>query len=214
MANPKSKDKVYENLQYRIITNSLKPGDMLNEKDLVEHYKIGRTPLREVLLQLQTENLLQIIPRVGIIVAQIDIQEIKDIIEMRRELEGLAGQLAAERVTGEQLEELKKIYQKLKKYLASENQDIEKLAQYDQNFHDKLYEATQNKTLKSTLLSLNRTTSRFWYHIAFQNSDLSYQFEDLETILEYVENRDATNARKALRNHLDRVVTKMKNYLF
>ncbi|SDP64252.1 GntR family transcriptional regulator [Desulforhopalus singaporensis] len=214
MANPKPKDKVYENLQYRIITNSLKPGDMLNEKDLVEHYRIGRTPLREVLLQLQTENLLQIIPRVGIIVAQIDIQQIKDIIEMRRELEGLAGQMAAERVTGEQLEELKNIYQKLKKCLASENQDVEKLAQYDQNFHHKLYEATQNKTLKSTLLSLNRTTSRFWYHIAYQNNDLSYQFEDLETILEYVEKRDATNARKALTNHLDRVVTKMKNHLF
>ncbi len=212
MANLKS--KVYENLRFRIITNDLKPGDKLNEKDLVKHYGLGRTPLREILLQLQSENLLQIIPRIGIIVTPIDIQQIKDIIEIRRELEGLAGELAVERITDEQLDELDAIYTKLNKTLTSEKKDFEKLTQYDLAFHDKVYEATHNKVLRSTLLSLSRTTSRLWYHIAFQNNNLSYQFEDLGTILEHLKNHDTANARSALRNHLDRFVNKMKYHLF
>jgi DNA-binding GntR family transcriptional regulator len=68
------KEQVYQHVKYRIITQDLKPGQQLNEKDLMKRYAIGRTPLREILIDLQHDGLIQRFPRSGTIVAPMDLE--------------------------------------------------------------------------------------------------------------------------------------------
>ena len=64
-----NKKHAYENLRYRIITQELPPGELLKESDLMEHYGIGRTPLREIIIELQRQGLIRRVPRTGTWVA-------------------------------------------------------------------------------------------------------------------------------------------------
>ena len=89
------KENVYKDLRNRIMFHDLAPGQILNEKELMEHYTIGRTPLRDILNELQRDGLIKRFPRSGTIVAPMDIHLFKEAIEVRMVLEGHAVQLAA-----------------------------------------------------------------------------------------------------------------------
>ena len=104
-----TKEEAYEELRVRIITNGVAPGEILKEKDLMSQLAIGRSPLREILFRLQEENLIKPLPRLGYMVTTLDIFEVRELVELRRELEGYAGYLAAQRITPEQLEDLRTI---------------------------------------------------------------------------------------------------------
>ena len=85
------KEKTYYAIREGIITTRIKPGERLKEKELMDAYGIGRTPLREITFQLRQEGLIEIIPQVGTHVTQIEIQEIRNVIEVRRWMEQLVG---------------------------------------------------------------------------------------------------------------------------
>ncbi len=104
-----NKEEAYEELRVRIITNGVAPGEILKEKDLMAQLAIGRSPLREILFRLQEENLIKPLPRLGYMVTTVDIFEVRELVELRRELEGFAGYLAAQRITTGQLEDLRTI---------------------------------------------------------------------------------------------------------
>ena len=108
-----SKLEVYKDLQQRIITNAIAPRESLNLKGLMERYQIGRTPLREILRELQRDGLIEIIPKLGTRVTLSDIHELKKIVQVRRRLEGLVGLLAAENFTREQFKKIKAMVQKI-----------------------------------------------------------------------------------------------------
>jgi len=59
------KKETYESLRYRIITNDFQSGQQLYEKELMQEYGIGRTPLREIFQELQRNGLIEIIPKLG-----------------------------------------------------------------------------------------------------------------------------------------------------
>jgi DNA-binding GntR family transcriptional regulator len=82
------KNEVYEEMRFQIISNAIQPGKILNEKDLMEQFGIGRTPLRDVLLKLETEELINALPRHGHMVMPMDVSEVRELVELRRELEG------------------------------------------------------------------------------------------------------------------------------
>ena len=86
---------IYEHLRYRIITNELVAGQQLYEKELMQAYQIGRTPLREIFQELQRNGLIEIIPKLGTRVVTLDLRTLRETIQLRRELEGLAAELAA-----------------------------------------------------------------------------------------------------------------------
>ena len=120
------KEEAYEELRVLIVTNGVAPGDILNEKDLMARLSIGRSPLREILFRLQEENLIKPLPRLGYMVTTVDIFEVRELVELRRELEGYAGFLAAQRITNEQLEDLRTIIREAETDTAGQ---LERLAQ-------------------------------------------------------------------------------------
>ncbi|MGF6773713.1 DNA-binding GntR family transcriptional regulator [Paraburkholderia sp. GAS199] len=91
----KSTDSVYQQLRAKILSNEFRPGMQLLERDLVSLFGVSRTPVREALVRLQKENLLQIIPRHGIRVRQVSLTDIEEICQVQTSLEATAAGIAA-----------------------------------------------------------------------------------------------------------------------
>ncbi|MCB2191034.1 MAG: GntR family transcriptional regulator [Deltaproteobacteria bacterium] len=146
----KLSDKVFQTLRDRIIKLEYPPETRLSEEALCHEFNVSRTPLREALQQLAAMNLIQIIPRYGTIIKPININEVRNAYEVKVHLESLAGSLAAQRITPDQLEKLKTILDDY--YLAAKQGDI--TTGKDIQFHETIYEATQNEVLESSLKNL------------------------------------------------------------
>lgn len=208
-----SKLEVYKDLQQRIITNDIAPGESLNLKGLMEHYQIGRTPLREILRELQRDGLIEIIPKLGTRVTLSDIHELKKIVQVRRRLEGLVGLLAAENFTREQFKKIKAMVQKIEELDPADEDALEMFTHYDMEIHQTLYESTRNEVLTGIISQLQKRTSKFWHQMGFTFEEFVNEVKDFKKVLDAFEKRDADRAAKALENHIDHFVKKVKGHI-
>ena len=92
------RQQVYHEVKRQILFLELKPGQRLVENDIIEKMQIGRTPVREALLMLENEKLLQCENKSGYFVRRLSLQEVYDYIEIRRLLEAHAVSLIIERI--------------------------------------------------------------------------------------------------------------------
>jgi len=203
------KDETYKDLRYRIITHDLKPMEPLNEKALMGHYGLGRTPMREILLQLQRDGLIQRFSRSGTIVSPVDIHIYKHNIEIRTVVEGLAGELAAKNITSGQQEALEQILKQVTALEEQESENLKELMQYEFDFHNLIYEATHNPKLISILHELHGVSARFWHYQIFSKQELLDQFIDHREVLDALKKRDGRRAGETLKNHIQNVLKKL-----
>lgn len=196
-----TKEKAYQDLRYKIITQELLPGELLKEKDLMEHYGVGRTPLREIFIELQREGLIRRVPRAGTWVAPMDLDYVKQVAEVRVALEGLAGELAAERITEDQLALLGRILEKARADQAAENVNYQELIQYETRFHRIVYAATGNKKLEELLLEYLGIGTRLWYYLIFTEEQLLRLFDEQQLMFDALQKRDGKLARKYMEQH-------------
>ena len=205
-----NKEEAYEELRVRIITNSVAPGEILKEKELMAQLAIGRSPLREILFRLQEENLIKPLPRLGYMVTTLDIFEIRELVELRRELEGYAGYLAAQRITNGQLEDLRTIIREAQTETA-ETKDVSNITEYfDTRFHSLLYQAAGNQKLVKVLQDLHIVMLRIWFHVGLDAIDFAHQAQNFYEVLEALEQKDPENARTAMEDHVDLYAAQVK----
>jgi len=208
--NDMNKEEAYEELRARIITNSVAPGEILKEKDLMAQLAIGRSPLREILFRLQEENLIKPLPRLGYMVTTLDIFEVRELVELRRELEGYAGYLAAQRITTEQLENLRTMMREAETEIA-ETKDVSNITEYfDTRFHNLLYQAAGNQKLVKVLQDLHIVMLRIWFHVGLDAIGFAHQAQNLYRVMEALEQKDPSNARTAMEDHVDIYATQIK----
>lgn len=206
-----NKEEAYEELRVRIVTNGVAPGEILNEKDLMAELAIGRSPLREALFRLQEENLIKPLPRLGYMVTTLDIFEVRELVELRRELEGYAGYLAAQRITAEQLKDLRSLIHEAETE-TDETPDVSNISEYfDTRFHDLLYQAAGNQKLVKILQDLHIVMLRIWFHVGLDAISFSHQSHNLHTVLKALEKRDAQKARRAMEEHVDQYAAQVKD---
>ncbi len=205
------KDEAYETLRVQIVTNQLEPGEILNEKDLMAQLSIGRSPLREVLFRLQEENMIKPMPRLGYMVTPLNIAEVRDLVELRRELEGFAGKLAAQRITTQQLEELRSLFSEAEN-APSDNDSITSISEYfDTRFHDLLYQAAGNHQLVKTLQDLHIKMLRLWFHVGLGAIGFGQEARNLYEVLKALEEKDPEKARSAMEAHVDIFAAQVKD---
>ncbi|MDX1380572.1 MAG: GntR family transcriptional regulator, partial [Xanthomonadales bacterium] len=89
MAAARLSEQAYAALEQRLVTLDLPPGMLVTERDLVELTGIGRTPVREAVLRLADEGLLQVLPRKGLQVAPVSRRQLARVLELRRAVERL-----------------------------------------------------------------------------------------------------------------------------
>ncbi len=208
------KREIYENLRYRIITSDLSPGQQLFEKELMEEYEIGRTPLREILQELKRNGLVEIIPKLGTRVVSLDIRTLREIIQLRKELEGLAAELATANITSEGLARLRELLDNAASVGPVSDETLKKLSDIDIEFHRIIYNAAGNMQLKEIVESLLYKMSMYWFQFGFSSSDFHEQFDELEELLHAVEEKNAPEARSIMKRHIDHFTSLIKENFF
>jgi len=201
--------EIYTELKKRIVFLDYKPKQLLNIKELAKEFGVSPMPVREVLILLENEKLIHIIPNNGIYVNDISFQELKDVFEIRLFLVGLAGKLAAQRVTLEELNKMKELLKKIK-----QEKDRRKLIQLDAEFHDLVNCSTKNQALAETLKRLRNQIGRLWF-FAKENDAYSQQIpEDFEELIKRLENKEENKSEQIMKDHAIHFINQIKMSLY
>ena len=150
--------RVFNALENAILEGEYADGESLNEIKLSNELGVSRTPVREALMQLELEGLVENIPNKGAVVVGISEKDIKDIYAVRIRIEGLASRLSAENINEDELKALEKIVDLQEFYLGKN--DVEQIWQLDGDFHRLIYESSRSKPLRSTLSSFHNYIKR------------------------------------------------------
>lgn len=195
------RDVVFQTLRQAILKGELQPGERLMEIKLADKLGVSRTPIREAIRKLELEGLVVMIPRRGAAVANITEKDTKDVLEVRRTLEMFAVEVACERITQEQLAELKEAAKAFEDSKGS--MDLIRIAETDMRFHEIIYEATQNDRLVQMLNNLRENMYR--YRIEYLKDPNYYDslVGEHREILEAIETKDTETARICMRDHID-----------
>ena len=133
------KSSVYVQMLNKLISCEYAPGSQLNEVQLAEEYNVSRTPIREAVNRLESQGYLRVLPKKGIYVRDITIQDVMQVFQCRINIEPLALKLAAPYLDVARLIDLKM------KYIGSE--DLDYLSHYyiDMEMHHYFVEQCHNK---------------------------------------------------------------------
>lgn len=201
--------EIYKELKKRIVYLDYKPKQVLNIKELAKEFGVSTMPVREVLILLESEKLIHIIPNNGIYVNDISFQELKDVFEIRLFLVGIAGRLAAQRATSEELNKMKELLEKIKK-----EKNRNKLIQLDAEFHDLVNYSTKNQTLAETLKRLRNQIGRLWF-FAKENDAYSQKIpEDFEELIKTLKSKEQNKSEQIMKDHAIHFINQIKMSLY
>ncbi len=151
-------DQVFEKLENDIIQGVYPKGEILTELKLVDHLGVSRTPIREALRRLEQERLIADSGK-GSVVLGITDEDLRDIMNIRERIEGLAAYYAAQNMTDEGRAELAHIVDLQDFYFGKG--DAEHLRKVDDEFHSVICRLSKRTVLTDTLLPLHRKTRRY-----------------------------------------------------
>jgi DNA-binding GntR family transcriptional regulator len=193
-------DTVVEHLRNLIVEGVLAAGMKLNERELCETMGISRTPLREALKVLAAEGLIDLPPNRGATVSRMSDTEIWETFEVMSGLEALSGELAAERISAAEIDEIKALHYAM---LACRTQnDLPGYYSRNQTIHNKINEAARNSVLRQMYLSINRRLLALRFKSNFHADKWDRAVHDHEEMIKALEARDGKRLGAILRQHL------------
>ena len=184
-----------------ILTGEMKPGERLLEIHLANKLGVSRTPIREAIRMLELEGLVIMVPRRGAQVAQITEKSMSDVLEVRCALDVLAVELACERITANEVEELHEACRAFEK--ATETKDVHVIAKADVAFHDIIFKAAGNPRLTQMINNLAEQMYRYRFEYIKDDSQHSMLVKEHLQICEKIERRDVEGAKEAIRKHIE-----------
>ena len=204
------RDVVFNTLRQAILKGELAPGERLMEIQLAEKLGGSRTPIREAIRKLELEGLVLMIPRRGAEVAKISEKSLKDVLEVRRSLEELAIELACQRMTDTDMQELEKMQKKFCDAIADGS--AMEIAESDEAYHDVIYNSTHNARLVQILNNLREQMYRYRLEYIKDEDKRQILRIEHEKILKALRSRHVAEARAAAREHIDnQEITVLKN---
>jgi len=195
------RDQVYDILKRRIIFREIESGKKINEEELAKSLGVSRTPIRETLVRLEHEGIVEIIPRRGAHVVSQSIEKVIDLLQVREVLEGLVARLATENMDRGLLDRLSHC---LEKVSASEDPAI-RLLKYtpaDVEFHALLLEACDNELLKNMMASVNAHLQMVRLRTVALPGRPEQTVREHHEIVSAIEKQDADLAEKLMRKHV------------
>lgn len=194
------RDAVFITLRDAILKSVLLPGQHLMEMQLAVQLGVSRTPVREAIRKLEIEGLVVMVPRKGARVAAISEKSLSDVLEVRRALEELSVTLACERMTSDQLTQLKSVNEHFRKIIMKE--DVVQIAQVDEQFHDIIYQSTHNDRLLGIVHKLQNQMYRYRVEHIKNSAGRKNLPDEHARIIEAIEKRDKQAASEAMNEHI------------
>ncbi|MBL1263427.1 GntR family transcriptional regulator [Methylomicrobium sp. RS1] len=191
---------IYIKLRSMILNFEIQPNTRLTETELATYFKVSRTPIREALQRLETEELISIRPKQGCFVRGMDFDELNDYYQIRIHLEMLSLETACRQMPNEALEQLCAVWKNAP--ATGSPDDAERIANLDEAFHIRLAEGGGNRMLVKMLGGINNRI-RIVRRLDFTDRDrICKTFEEHYKILESLLRRDVEAAKSAMTEHI------------
>ncbi|MFA9558344.1 GntR family transcriptional regulator [Evansella sp. AB-rgal1] len=195
-----TRDFVYRTIRNQIINWELLPGQKMSEKEVSEKLNVSRTPVREAFLQLSQENLLQIYPQIGTVVSKIDYRLVEEARFVREKIERA---LVMELCNGVSEDFVFQMESNLAmQELCIQKGTHQRLFQLDDEYHHHLYKECNKKRAWSFVRQLNSSFDRLRSLRLAMNADWKIIVSQHKEVYNYILDRDAKKADKAIENHL------------
>jgi DNA-binding GntR family transcriptional regulator len=194
------RDVVFNSLRAAILKGELEPGERLMEKQLADKMGVSRTPIREAIRKLELEGLVVMIPRKGAEVANISEKDIRNVLEVRAALEGLAVKLACRKMDTQTMEKLKKLRDELK--VAAVENEVDKIIRQDIEFHDLIFNSTDNEKLIQIINNLREQIYLFRVRYIKELKNFESLINEHDSILDSIINHDEELAEKMAVQHI------------
>jgi GntR family transcriptional regulator, rspAB operon transcriptional repressor len=193
---------VYTYLYQNILSLNLPPGCALSENEIAKQLNVSRTPVREAMIQLEKQDLVEIVPQVGTFVSQINPALVEESRSMREVLESANIKEAADRLSVSNLFELEKCLS-IQKVMITEGNYREFLT-YDDFFHESIFSSLgKERTWQAIdLMNSQYKRLRLFRLMTISTSDWEEIVKEHEGIYTALKNRDACLAQKLMKEHL------------
>jgi DNA-binding GntR family transcriptional regulator len=183
----------FQQVRSWILTGDLAPGEVLDQVALAKAVGVSTTPMREALRRLEAEELMQVRAHRRVVVAPLSRSELVDIYGVRLKLDALASQMAAERMTDEQIRRLETV--------ASPRAEDERVP-FNRAFHGTIYRASGNIVLTRILDSLHSRSARYQRILGESNVSLDVQSAHHLNIMNAMLKRDKAEIARLVEEHL------------
>lgn len=193
-------EEVADRLRTMITEGRLTPGARLNERVLCELLRVSRTPLREAFKVLASERLIELNPNRGASVVALSRSDVEQLFELMSALEGLSGQLAAERCSDEELAVIRSLHAEM--LAARGRRDLPEYYALNRRIHQSINRCARNAMLTETYESVNTRIQNLRFRSNFNQEKWEKAVLEHQAMLDALEARDGALLRSVLETHL------------
>jgi DNA-binding GntR family transcriptional regulator len=212
---PDLSDEVYQRLLQAILSGEIAPGERLVERQLADKLGVSRAPVRDALVRLQRDGVVEPAGRRGKVVAALSAQDAWEVYVLRSALEGMAARIAATRADAADIAALEAIVLEMREQLR--RYDLRALAALDQRFHEAVCRASRNGRLLKSWTAMAEQI-RLLLQVDAQVVDAQYgelsRMPDRHAELaQAIRGGDPDAAERAVRSHIDAVAQRVVSVL-
>ncbi len=193
----------YNEIRDRIYRNEIKAGDLIKESNIAEELGISRTPVREAIKMLVSEDILEVRDGVGTFVKMLSFKDIKDIFEVRKALETIAIKSSIYRIPLSKINELEEHLEAIMEEFEKGNLDKDEFSDIDMEVHKLIVDYCDNEYVKSIYTGMKLKIKQY-QHISYENLNNTKESitQHLE-ILRLIKEKELKNLTKFLEEHID-----------
>jgi DNA-binding GntR family transcriptional regulator len=193
-------EEVAERLRELLIEGRIAPGSRLNERVLCERLRVSRTPLREAFRVLAAERLIELNPNRGASVLALTRADAEQLFELMGALEGLSGQLAAERRTEPEVAEIRALHFEM--LAAHSRRDLAAYYNLNRQIHQAINRCARNPALNETYDSVNIRIQSLRFRSNFNHEKWDLAVQEHQAMLDALQAGDGLRLRAVLEQHL------------
>ncbi len=195
------RERIASTIRGLIMESRVKPGERLVEPDLARRLGVSRTPLREALLQLESEGFVVVNPRRGATVSDLSATDAVETYQVKGALEALAARLACTRLSDEALQSLRQIHERMVRLAGARSPDSRVILQLNTEFHQALSDGSGNAKLANAIRLLRSQALRYNYIYLSVLSHLAASLKEHEAILKALQKRDPDTVARLVEAH-------------
>ena len=193
-------EQVAQRLRQMLVENQIAPGAKLNERELAEVLQVSRTPLREAIKMLAAEGLVELLPHRGAIAVSLGEADILNTFEVMAGLEGMTGELAAQRITTAELAEIQAM--QFEMMAAYTRRDLSAYYQLNARIHAAISAAAKNPVLAQVYQQVNARLQALRFRSNQDGEKWKRAVKEHEKMIEALAKHDGAAMRDVLLAHL------------
>ena len=198
-------DQVAEEIRNMIVSGDLRPGEKIRVAELAEDLEVSLTPLREALKILDKDGLVELMANRGARVSEISVEGTRSLFEVISRLEALAAELAASRITEQEMQRLEDLHARMRD--RHEAGDLPAYFQLNRQIHDLVVAAAKNPDLARVRTGLAFHVERARFLSVASEGHRERSMQDHHRLVTALRERDAATAHDVWRTHLERAGT-------